>query len=161
MTQAILSIKHWGNNLGVRLPQAVARAAGLHAVQQVRVSVEAGRVVMEPVPSDVLTLEERPKRFDPKRHGGGVLSPRSFKVRTSLVIGLPMTTADFNSDNPLAVLAGTAAGAKAGKTRYVLCHQPKSFDWRARGGRIHPMKHLDDVAFAKVCGVLHQIIGLA
>jgi mRNA interferase MazF len=90
-----------------------------------------------------------------------VLSPRSFNVRTSLVIGLPMTTADFNSDNPFAVVAGIAAGAKAGKTSYVLCHQPKSFDWRARGGRIHPMKQLDDVAFAKVCGVFNQIIGLA
>lgn len=73
MTQAILSIKHWGNNLGVRLPQAVARAANLHADQQVRVSVEAGRVVIEPVPSDVLTLEERLKRFDPQRHGGEVM----------------------------------------------------------------------------------------
>jgi antitoxin MazE len=73
VTQAILSIKHWGNNLGVRLPQAVARAASLHADQQVRVSVEAGRVVIEPVPSDVLTLEERLKRFDPQRHGGEVM----------------------------------------------------------------------------------------
>jgi antitoxin MazE len=73
VTQAILSIKHWGNNLGVRLPQAVARAANLHADQQVRVSVEAGRVVIEPVPSDVLTLEERLKRFDPQRHGGEVM----------------------------------------------------------------------------------------
>ena len=73
MTQSILSIKHWGNNLGVRLPQAVARAANLHADQQVRVSVEAGRVVIEPVPSDVLTLEERLKRFDPQRHGGEVM----------------------------------------------------------------------------------------
>jgi antitoxin MazE len=73
VTQSILSIKHWGNNLGVRLPQAVARAANLHADQQVRVSVEAGRVVIEPVPSDVLTLEERLKRFDPQRHGGEVM----------------------------------------------------------------------------------------
>lgn len=70
MTEAILSLKHWGNNLGVRLPQAVARAAQLHADQQVRVSVESGRVVIEPLPSDVLSLEERLKRFDPARHGG-------------------------------------------------------------------------------------------
>lgn len=70
MTETILSLKHWGNNLGVRLPQAVARAAQLHADQQVRVSVESGRVVIEPLPSDVLSLEERLKRFDPARHGG-------------------------------------------------------------------------------------------
>lgn len=73
MTQAILSVKHWGNNLGVRLPQAVARAAHLHADQQVRVSVEAGRVVIEPVTSEDLTLDDRLKRFDPQRHGGEVM----------------------------------------------------------------------------------------
>ena len=70
MTQAVLSIKHWGNNLGVRLPQAVARAARLHADQQVRVIVEAGRVVIEPLASGEPTLEDRLHCFDPQRHGG-------------------------------------------------------------------------------------------
>ncbi|MBP7971096.1 MAG: AbrB/MazE/SpoVT family DNA-binding domain-containing protein [Aquaspirillum sp.] len=70
MTEAILSLKHWGNNLGVRLPQAVAREAHLHADQRVRVVVEAGRVVIEPLPSAPLTLEQRLQRFDPQRHGG-------------------------------------------------------------------------------------------
>jgi antitoxin MazE len=70
MAEAILSIKHWGNNLGVRLPQAVARAAHLHADQQVRISVESGRVVIEPLPMEALSLEDRLKRFDPSRHGG-------------------------------------------------------------------------------------------
>lgn len=74
MTQAILSIKHWGNNLGVRLPQAVARAAHLHADQQVRVSVEDGRVVIEPLPTEALSLEDRLKRFDPERHGAEVMA---------------------------------------------------------------------------------------
>ncbi len=70
MTHAILSVKQWGNNLGVRLPQAVAREAHFHADQQVRVSVEAGRVVIEPLPMAALSLEDRLKRFDPARHGG-------------------------------------------------------------------------------------------
>jgi len=70
MAEAVLSIKHWGNNLGVRLPQAVAREAHLHADQQVRVSVEEGRVVIEPLPTTKpLSLEERLSRFDPARHG--------------------------------------------------------------------------------------------
>lgn len=73
MTEAILSLKHWGNNLGVRLPQAVAREAHLHADQRVRVVVEAGRVVIEPLPSAPLTLEQRLQRFDPQRHGGEAL----------------------------------------------------------------------------------------
>ena len=42
----VLTLKHWGNNLGVRLPAAVAKAAQLHVEQRVRISVEAGRVVM-------------------------------------------------------------------------------------------------------------------
>lgn len=70
MAEAILSIKHWGNNLGVRLPQAVAREAQLHADQQVRMVVEGGRVIIEPLPSGEPTLEERLQRFDPARHGG-------------------------------------------------------------------------------------------
>ena len=90
-----------------------------------------------------------------------VLSPAAFNERTSLVIGLPMTTAAYNADNPFAVVAGQAGGAKAGLTSYVLCHQPKSFDWRVRQAAPHPMKRLHDAAFAEVCGVLNQIIALA
>ena len=89
-----------------------------------------------------------------------VLSPHNFNDRTSLVIGLPMTTAEYNADNPFAVVAGVAGGAKAGKTSYVLCHQPKSFDWRARHAAPHPMKRLSDATFANVCGQLNQIIAL-
>lgn len=65
-----------------------------------------------------------------------VLSPKTFNDRTSLVIGLPMTTAQSNSDNPFAVAAGMVE--KGGETvmSYVLCHQPKSFDWRAEQERI-------------------------
>jgi mRNA-degrading endonuclease toxin of MazEF toxin-antitoxin module len=41
-----------------------------------------------------------------------VLSPAVFNDRTSLVIGLPMTTAAYNADNPFAVAAGAAKGRK-------------------------------------------------
>jgi antitoxin MazE len=47
--ESFLDIKQWGNNLGVRLPQSVARAAHLHRDQRVRVAVEGGRVVITPV----------------------------------------------------------------------------------------------------------------
>ena len=70
MAEAILDIKHWGNNLGVRLPAAVAREAHLQADQRVRVTVEQGRVVITPVQDAPLTLEQRLARFDPSRHGG-------------------------------------------------------------------------------------------
>ena len=74
MTEAILDIKQWGNNLGVRLPAAVAREAHLHADQRVCVSVEGGQVVIRPVTDVQLTLEQRLARFDPVRHGGEVMT---------------------------------------------------------------------------------------
>ena len=68
MTEAVLVIKKWGNNLGVRLPAAVAREAKLHADQRVRIAVEDGRITITPV--NGMTLEQRLARFDPVRHGG-------------------------------------------------------------------------------------------
>jgi len=89
-----------------------------------------------------------------------VLSPRIFNGKTSLVIGLPMTTAPYNADNPFAVAVGPVKGRKAGQTSYVLCHQPKSFDWRLRGAKPHPLRMLSDVLFASVCERLNQIVQL-
>lgn len=89
-----------------------------------------------------------------------VISPSNFNDRTSLVIGLPMTTAEYNNDNPFAVAVGNAHGKKAEKTSYVLCHQPKSFDWRSRKASPHPLKHLSDQHFADVCACLNQIVQL-
>ena len=57
-----------------------------------------------------------------------VLSPQAFNERTGIVIGLPMTTASFNESNPFAI---KFVGSK-NVTSYVLAHQPKSVDWRAR-----------------------------
>ena len=87
-----------------------------------------------------------------------VLSPRAFNEKTSLVIGLPMTTADYNSDNPFAVAIGKVSGRKTGRTGYVLYHQPKSFDWRLRKARTHPLGALSDALFVQVCERLNQII---
>jgi len=89
-----------------------------------------------------------------------VLSPRAFNAKTSLVIGLPMTTAAYNADNPFAVAVGKAAGRKAGQVSYVLCHQPKSFDWRLRRAKAHPLGRLPDGIFAQACERLNQIVQL-
>jgi len=90
-----------------------------------------------------------------------VLSPRIFNDKTSLFIGLPMTTAEYNVDNPFAVAVGKAGGRNtSGKISYVLCHQPKSFDWRVRNSSPHPLKKLSDAPFAEVCACLNQIIQL-
>jgi mRNA interferase MazF len=87
-----------------------------------------------------------------------VLSPAAFNARTSLVIGLPMTTAEYNADNPFAVNLGPATGSKKSKSSYVLCHQPKSFDWRTRQAAPHSAKKLSAQPFHAVCAVLNQII---
>jgi mRNA interferase MazF len=87
-----------------------------------------------------------------------VLSPRIFNEKISLVIGLPMTSAEYNSDNPFAVAVGKTSGRKAGQTSYVLCHQPKSFDWRLRKAKAHPLGVLSDALFVQVCERLNQII---
>jgi mRNA interferase MazF len=89
-----------------------------------------------------------------------VLSPRAFNLKTGLVIGLPMTTAEYNATNPFAINTGRAAGRSAGKSCYVLCHQPKSFDWRRRRARPHPLKRMPDKPFAESCAVLNQIIAI-
>ena len=70
MVEAVLDIKKWGNNLGVRLPAAVARKARLHVDQRVRVSVEGDQVVITPVNDSPPTLEQRLSAYDAKRHGG-------------------------------------------------------------------------------------------
>jgi len=74
MTEVMLDIKQWGNNLGVRLPAAIAREAHLHAHQRVRISVAEGLITIAPVRDVPLTLEQRLASFDPARHGGEVMA---------------------------------------------------------------------------------------
>ena len=70
MVEAVLDIKQWGNNLGVRLPAAVAREAHLHDDEQARVLMERDRVGITPFTDSRLTLEQRLAADDPKRNGG-------------------------------------------------------------------------------------------
>ena len=76
MTEATLDIKPWGNNLGVRLPAAVARAAHLRANQRVRITVEDGRVIITPQLDQPMTLAERLAVFDAAGHGGEAMAVR-------------------------------------------------------------------------------------
>ena len=77
MTSTVLNIKHWGNNLGVRLPAAIASAAHLHADQRVRVTVEGERVIITPIQDQALSLEQRLASFDPERHSGEAMATDS------------------------------------------------------------------------------------
>ncbi len=70
----------------------------------------------------------------PNDHPMLVMSTQAFAQRTGVVVGFPMTHADFNADNPFAI----AAKGQNGEVGYVLTHQPKSFDWKLRNARPHP-----------------------
>lgn len=86
-----------------------------------------------------------------------VLSPMKFNDCTGIVIGLPMTTAEYNNTNPFAV---QFQGQK-GTISYILAHQPKSFDWRKRHAKAHPWKKAPEEVLASACELLNQIILLA
>jgi mRNA interferase MazF len=85
-----------------------------------------------------------------------VLSPKAFNERTGIVIGLPMTTAAYNETNPFAI---QFVGVK-GVVSYILTHQPKSFDWKLRQAKPHPMKQAPAEVFALACDSLNQIIAI-
>lgn len=89
-----------------------------------------------------------------------VISPQSFNDKTSLVIGLPMTTAPYNISNPFALKVGKVQTKSTLKQSYILCHQPKSFDWRARGASPHPTKKLSKAKFVEMCHILNQIMDI-
>jgi len=86
-----------------------------------------------------------------------VLSPKIFNNRTGIVIGLPMTTAEYNDTNPFAIKFENQNNI----TNYVLAHQPKSFDWRQRHAKPHPSKRAPHEVLATACEALNQIILLS
>lgn len=65
---------------------------------------------------DIVWIDCSPQAKD--RHPLLVLSPRAFNDRTSIVIGLPMTTAASNDKNPFAVRFSGAKGGKRGRSEF-------------------------------------------
>ena len=72
--EAVVGIKKWGNNLGVRLPVNVAKAAHLQVDQMVRVTVDDGNLTITPVEGFGMTLEQRLALFNPARHSGEAMA---------------------------------------------------------------------------------------
>lgn len=107
---------------------------------------------------DIIWIEFSPQvgREMKDMHPMLVLSPKAFNDRTSLVIGLPMTTAESNASNPFAI---PFIGPK-GLISYVLAHQPKSLDWRKRGAKAHPWKQVPPAILVESCDALNQIIAI-
>ena len=123
----------------------------------------AARLAWVPERQDIIWIDCNPQNGREMRdvHPMLVLSPRAFNEKTNLLVGLPMTTTAYKANKPFAVTIKGASGGKTGKTAYVLCHQPKSFDWRLRGAKPHPQKRMDDQTNAHSCAILNQIIAVA
>ena len=51
-----MTISKWGNSLGVRIPRAVAKAAGIGLGTPVHITADKGRIVLEPVRYDLKSL---------------------------------------------------------------------------------------------------------
>jgi antitoxin MazE len=49
-------VKKWGNSASVRIPAAVMEAAKLHLDQPVDVRVEQGRIIIEPIRTEVYDI---------------------------------------------------------------------------------------------------------
>lgn len=88
--------------------------------------------------AEIIYISHEPKagKEMPGVHPLLVASPRTFNERTGIVIGFPMTHADFNADNLFAV----PIKGPGDEVAFVLAFQPKSFDWKARMARSHPWR---------------------
>jgi antitoxin MazE len=79
-----LTVKNWGNNLAVRIPASVARAARLVVDQQVTVEAVGGQIVVSPTGgAPRMSLAQMVKAFDPALHGGELMvdTPRGAEFR--------------------------------------------------------------------------------
>lgn len=51
-------VQKWGNSLALRIPKSFAEEAGLHADAAVELSLVEGRLVVQPITPQPLTLDE-------------------------------------------------------------------------------------------------------
>ncbi len=71
---AALTVQKWGNSLAVRIPAAIARNAHFHLGMPVELVLQERGIVVKSTGEPKLTLDERLEIFDPKKHGGEVIS---------------------------------------------------------------------------------------
>lgn len=65
-----LSIKQWGNSLGVRLPSTLAKQANLRLDQRISLFVEEGKIIISPIDWAADSLQAKLAKFDPNIHSG-------------------------------------------------------------------------------------------
>lgn len=72
MITSTAQISTWGNGLALRITKPMSKAAGVADGSPVRVTVEPGRIVIETATRP--TLDQMLAGFDPKKHGGEVMT---------------------------------------------------------------------------------------
>ena len=122
-------------------------------------TASAAQLLWVPDRGDVIWIDFSPQVGAEMKneHPMVVLSNKAFNARTKIVIGLPLTHAQSNEMNPFA----EKFIGPHGEACYVLCHLPKSFDWRERNARPHPIKTLSPAIFKVACEALNQIVMIA
>ena len=109
---------------------------------------------------EVIWIDHNPQagREMKDHHPFLVLSTAPFHASVGLVVGCAMTSAAYNRGSSLAVDLGPIPERPEAHS-FVLCHQIKSFDWKARGARPHPMGSLNDDRLDQVRSIVGQILG--
>lgn len=114
-----------------------------------------------PERGEVIWIDHNPQAGREMRdhHPFLVLSTASFHRTVGLVVGCAMTTAAYNNGSSLAVDLG-AIPEKPDAHSFVLCNQIKSFDWKARNAKPHPMGLIQPQQLEQVLEIVAQILGI-
>jgi mRNA interferase MazF len=109
---------------------------------------------------EVIWIDHNPQagREMKDHHPFLVLSTAPFHASVGLVVGCAMTSAAYNRGSSLAVDLGPIPDRPEAHS-FVLCHQIKSFDWKARAARPHPMGSLSNDRLDQVLEIVGQILG--
>ena len=70
---AFLTVQKWGNSLAVRIPASIARNVNFHSGTPVLLFMQQGSIIVQPTGEPKLSLNDRLKQFDPKKHGGEIM----------------------------------------------------------------------------------------
>ena len=114
-----------------------------------------------PERGEVIWIDHNPQAGREMRdhHPFLVLSTASFHRTVGLVVGCAMTSAAYNNGSSLAVDLG-AIKEKTDAHSFVLCNQIKSFDWKARNAKPHPMGLIQPQQLEQVLEIVAQILGI-
>ena len=123
-------------------------------------TLDSRPLVWVPERGEVIWIDHNPQARREMRdhHPFLVLSTRELHATVGLVVGCAMTSAPYNRGSSLAVDLGPIPD-RPGSHSFVLCHQLKSFDWKARVAKPHPSGTISASHLDAVLEIVGQILG--